>query len=53
MGFHDIGKVFNASEDAAELREVFHFYNETQVGNAPIDVHFDVSNVDAFIGEQV
>ncbi len=49
MRFHYIGEVFNTGEDAAELREVFYFYNKAQVGNAAVYIHFYIGNVDAFI----
>ena len=49
MRFHDVGQVFNAGKDSAELCEVFYFNDEAQVSHAAVDVYFYIGNVDAFI----
>ena len=48
-GFHDVGQVFDACQNTAELGQVFDFDDEPQVGNAAVNVDRNIIDVDVLI----
>ncbi len=48
-GFHDVGQVFDACQNTAELGKVFNFDDEPQICNAAVDVDRNIIDVDILI----